>query len=151
MNSRPSMATSSQRRCRNLWRGSISKSRSFRLIDLGPYKSVARDVLFGAKPLAAFRQFEVLMARYVIAAHGRLYRNPVRNKRPLHHYAFSLCEFNVVAKIDSRPFPPKTRSYIVNGNDTLRGIFMDFSDTPEAKAVAEHLRAHERRGDRKIV
>ena len=102
-------------------------------------------------PLAEFRQFEVLMARYVTAAHWRIYTNPVRNKRPLHHYAFSLCGFNVVAKIDLRPLPPATRSYNVSGNDTLRGIFVDFNETPEAKAMAEMLRAHERRGDRKIV
>jgi hypothetical protein len=32
-----------------LWRASISKRKSFAVVNLGPYEDVARDVLFGAK------------------------------------------------------------------------------------------------------
>jgi len=65
-----------------LWRASISKRSPFKEIDLGSrYEELARDVLFGGRPLAALRQFQVLVQRYTsphIDVEG-FYTLPVRS------------------------------------------------------------------------
>jgi hypothetical protein len=134
-----------------LWRASISKRRTFARVSRGPHETVARDVLFGAKPPSAFRQFELLVARYENRKHWGLYTVPVRNKQPLNLYAFSLCGFSIIAKIDNRRFPRGVRPCIVNGSDALRGIYADFNETPEARAIVDMMQAHIYRGDRKVI
>jgi hypothetical protein len=134
-----------------LWRASISNRKPFAAISLGPrHQSNAQKVLFGATPLKAFHQYELLAARYVNPHSIGLYTYPVRNRRPLNHYGFSLCGFSIIAKVDARRFHPHVQKCVLNGSDTMNGIFTDFMDTPESKSMYEMILAHEARGDRRI-
>lgn len=47
-----------------IWRASISKREAFSEVSLGPYENLARDVLFGSRPLSDFRQFELVVSRF---------------------------------------------------------------------------------------
>jgi hypothetical protein len=46
-----------------LWRASISSRPDYANVSLGPYTDVARDVLFGVRPLSAFKEFQVMVQR----------------------------------------------------------------------------------------
>ena len=65
-----------------LWRASVSERDSFRSVSLGPYETTARDVVFGARELSAFPEYELIMARYKKPAHHDIYSQPIRNRLP---------------------------------------------------------------------
>jgi hypothetical protein len=131
-----------------LWRASISKRPAAAAVRLGKHESIARDVLFGAKPLNAMSAFRVLFQRYT-SDHldpAGIYTLPTR--AAFHHwnsYGFAVSGFRVAAIIDSRPMPAALASYIVNGSKSLRGSFKRFEDTSEFEAAANMVVADARR------
>ena len=44
-----------------LWRASISARDEFKKVDLGPYQDIAKEVLFGARPLKDFPAYELML------------------------------------------------------------------------------------------
>jgi hypothetical protein len=117
-----------------LWRASISKRPEFKTLSLGPYKNIARDVLYGLKPLALMPAFELMLARYKSNRFHteRFYTDPKRTRFGEYQgYGIGIGGFQVFAKMDSRMFPMQWKPYIVNGNDTLHGFFKDIENTDE--------------------
>lgn len=110
-------------RTRRLWRASISARPKFERISLGRLEATAREVLFEAKPLSAFPQYELLVARYENQHASGVYTYPVRNRKPFNHYAFSLCGFSIIAKVDARRLPKNVQPCVINGSNTMIGIF----------------------------
>ena len=123
-----------------LWRASVSERDNFKSVSLGPYQTTARDVVFGARELSAFPEYELIMARYKKPVHHDIYSQPIRNRLPRNHYSFSLCGFGLIAKIAAQRFSPKLSYFIVNGNNALRGQYADFEDTPDYRMVMEIMR-----------
>jgi hypothetical protein len=76
-----------------LWRASISSRPDYAAVSLGPYEDRARDVLFGAQPLGGFKQFQVMVQRYMSNHFDteRFYSLPVRAPfGNFNSYGFSL-------------------------------------------------------------
>lgn len=125
-----------------LWRASISKRDNFEEISLGPYEDQARDVLFGAAPLAQFKPFQVIVQRYT-SPHLNMkgiYSLPKRapfTDLNLNTYGFMLSGFRILAKVDSRPLPAGFKPFITNVTQTLRGLFVEFEKTPEFERVKD--------------
>jgi len=127
-----------------LWRGSISARPDYSNISLGPYEDIARDVLFGAKPLSSFAEFQVIVQRYTsnhFDTEG-FYSLPVRGRMPelkLNSYSLSLAGFRVTAKLDAKPFPSQLKSFIINGQNLLRGFVLEIEQTPEFERIASMM------------
>jgi hypothetical protein len=129
-----------------LWRAAIASRREFRKVSLGPFEASACEVIFGAKSLRNFPAYQLLVARY---SSYQSNFNPARNytsPAPLriegkNGYAFALCGFRIIAKIDSRPLSFKADFAIVNGNDKLVGPFIPYHETPEGHAMGAMKRA----------
>jgi hypothetical protein len=47
-----------------LWRASITSRVEFRKVSLGPYEDLAREVVFGVKPLSSLTAYQLLLGRY---------------------------------------------------------------------------------------
>jgi hypothetical protein len=125
-----------------LWRGSISSRPDYSDVSLGPYEELARDVLFGAQPLSAFTEFQVIVQRYT-SKHFEpegFYSLPVRGLVDgLNSYGLSLAGFRVTAKLDAKPFPQQWGGFIVNGRDSLRGFVLEIERTPEFERIASMM------------
>jgi hypothetical protein len=128
-----------------LWRASISKRKSFSQVALGPYENTARDVLFGRMALQQLHAFEVLVQRYEsehIDLKG-IYSLPVRSPfGELNAYGFSLTGFRILAKLDNRPINQQFRPFTINGNNILRGFFIEFEKTQEWTKIKEIAGRH---------
>jgi len=134
-----------------LWRASISKRKNYEKIQLGFYENIARDILFDQTPLSVFGAFEVTAHRYTskyLDMEG-IYSLPVRTKvDETNFYWFSLSGFRITAKVDSRPFKPKLRPFVINNTDVMRGLFLEFEDTQEFQRVKQIAVNALKRGDR---
>jgi len=131
-----------------LWRASTSRRRSFTSVNLGPYEDLAREVLFGAKPLSDMRAFEVLIQRYRSASLDptKLYFHPVRQPFDERNaYGFGLAGFRIVAKLDNRPFREGFRSFVLNRSNVFRGFFVPLEDCSEFESIAGIVRNNARR------
>ena len=60
-------------------------------------------------------------------------------------YLFVLVGFRFMVILDSQPLPDKYASYVLNGNDTLRGSLVEFPTTYEASVARELVRGSRRR------
>lgn len=133
-----------------LWRGSISKLDGLAEVSFGKkYEAVAREVLFGARSLASFREFAVLMLRYTspYIDIDKFYTLPIRTKfDELNSYGFGLGGFRFVAKLDARPFAPIVAPLILNQQASPRGSFIELENTSEFERMTEMMVAHHRRG-----
>jgi hypothetical protein len=117
---------------------------------LGSYENIARDILYDQTPLNVFRGFEVMVHRYT-SKHldmGGIYSLPVRTKMDqTNFYWFSLSGFRITAKVDSRPFKPELRRFVINNTDVMRGLFLEFEETQEFQKVKQIAVNALRRGD----
>jgi hypothetical protein len=106
---------------------------------LGPYEPVARDIIFGLKPLSSLWAFEVMIQRYRskdLNRPDRFYTVPVPLKFGEYDaYGFALNGFRIMAKLDDRPFPDTFKPFVLNGNTCFRGIFVDLEKTTEFEAM----------------
>jgi hypothetical protein len=124
-----------------LWRASITNRIEYRKVSLGPYERKACELIFGAKLLGSINFYELLVGRY--RTFGRFnptanYTSPARtNIEGTNGWAFALCGFRIMAKIDKRPLPAILRPVIVNGSSRLIGIFGDYHSTSEGRAMME--------------
>lgn len=134
-----------------LWRASISKRKNYEQIQLGSYENIARDILFDQTPLSTFRAFEVMVHRYTskhLDMEG-IYSLPMRTKLDqTNFYWFSLSGFRITAKVDTRPFRPELRRFVINNTHVMRGLFLEFEETQEFQRVKEIAVNALRRGDR---
>ncbi len=131
-----------------VWRASISKRSSLKEIALGPYEELARDVLFGAQPLTALKQFQVLVQRYTsphMDVEG-FYTLPVRSPfGALNAYGFAVAGFRITAKIDNRPFEKKFDPFVINDKSVLTEFLVEVETTTEFKTLADIAVAQIRR------
>jgi hypothetical protein len=133
-----------------LWRASTSGQRDYEEIRLGQrYENEARDVLFGQKSLAEMRAFQVLVRRFrsVEGFNTTLfYSLPKLTKFGVHRaYGFSLGGFQIIAKMDSRPWPATFRPWIVNGNSVLRGLLVEFKETGDFEMMMQSYHTQQAR------
>jgi hypothetical protein len=136
-----------------LWRASITNRPEFRNVTLGPYEAEACEIIFGAKPLSATANYELLVGRYKQVGKFNTERNytaPARWKiAGLNGWGFALHGFRIMAKIDRRSLPIDVRPAIVNGNTKLIGAFVSYETTTEGRAVLDMARAHRSRSQQK--
>ena len=89
-----------------LWRASISKSgRYCEVVTFGPYEKVAREIIFGARPLSEMRAFKLIVSRLRSRDHdvSRIITDPVRFKlEKLNAYTFFLNGLRIHAVLDGR-------------------------------------------------
>ncbi len=118
-----------------LWRASISSRPEFRKVSLGPFEDQAHAVLFRDACLADLQGYELIMGRFFNAPINPMnfYTSPAKAKMDDRNaWHFSLSGFKIFAKMDQRQLPQILKPIIVNGNDVLRGQFLDY------RASAEH-------------
>jgi hypothetical protein len=136
-----------------LWRASISSRPEFKKIALGPYEDLARDVLFGAKALSEIRAFEVIVSRFReidnFDVEG-VYTSPSSvSNLGVNGWGFAVSGFRIVAKMDQRPWPRMpadgVKQFVVNGNDKLNGLFVNFNNSVEHRATLAMAKAHRTR------
>lgn len=134
-----------------LWRCSISQMFEVSNISLGQYGNPVREMLWGHRSLASFNHYKVMVQRY----HDRpsvekMYSLPM----PIEFedvsfrakgYLFVLTGFRFMVILDPQPLPDKYASYVLNGNDTLRGSLVDFPITYEANMARELVRGSRRK------
>jgi hypothetical protein len=131
-----------------LWRASISSRLKFRKVSLGPFSNQARDVLFGTISLASMCGYELIVWRFINAPirTENFYTSPAKTKiLNLNAWHFALSGFKILAKMDQRKLPRELQPAIVNGNDTLRGQFVDYMASTEHKTFEDMILAHRNR------
>ena len=135
-----------------LWRASISSRPEFRKVSLGAFCNQAHDVIFGKISLSNMHGYELIVGRFANAPirAENFYTSPARTKMlDLNAWHFALSGFKVLAKLDQRRLPPELQPAIVNGNDTLRGQFVDYMASKEHTTFIDMIRAHRNRTDRR--
>jgi hypothetical protein len=135
-----------------LWRASISSRYEFRKVSLGPFESRAHDVLFGNLDLVNMRDYELIVGRFINAPirTENFYTSPARTKMlDLNAWHFALSGFKILAKMDQRKLPHELQPVIVNGNDTLRGQFVDYMASTEHETFRDMVLAHRNRVPRR--
>jgi hypothetical protein len=126
-----------------LWRYSISRLPDTSHVNLGPYQGRAREVLWGAKTLADFPEFQVICQRYAPGPveTRKMYSSPVDMRGPeFFSYGFSIIGFHFIAKVDRRPFPPIYTPFVLK-EDVLRGYYVKFGETPQGRGARDMLKA----------
>jgi hypothetical protein len=134
-----------------LWRASISKRPEYSAVALGKYEEIACRILFGENRLSDMPAFQLMLRRY-FSSHidcTRFYSLPIRMRNAgWNGYGFGLAGFQIIAKIDSRPFPSAWRPYIINENNVLRGMFVELEKTGEFEMLANSAVAELRQADK---
>jgi hypothetical protein len=128
-----------------LWRGSISSLPDYGSVKLGKYENIARDILFGAKPLSSLTDYQVLIARYKSRYFDpiKFYSIPVEAPfNGMHSYGFGLAGFRIMSKLDPKPLQPEWAEFILNGSTVMRGFFIEIESTTEFQKMAQIQVAH---------
>lgn len=131
-----------------LWRASISRRPEWEDITLGPQEALAAEVLFGAAGLADAASIEIALTRYASSDHDarKFIFNPVRIRSgELNVIVFGVGGFQVLAKVDKRPFHRLLRPYIINGATTLTTIHMPLEQTAEFQFMMDAASTERRR------
>jgi len=117
----------------------------------GPNMSLSLEKVVEAKPqLGEFdtellcndcdQKLGVLVQRYTskhLDPEG-IYTLPVRSPLlGLNAYGFGLAGLRIIAKLDNRPLKRDFNQFLVNGKDMLRGLFVEFEQTPDWEQVKE--------------
>jgi hypothetical protein len=135
-----------------LWRYSISTLRDTSEINLGVYQDMAREVLWGLKPLTSFPEFQVFCQRYNPGPVDteKMYSSPADMRGlEFRSWGCSIIGFHFLSKVDSRPFTDVYGPYILNGRDSLTGCFVDFHATPQGRGAVEMAARLHRRPKRR--
>lgn len=117
-----------------LWRASISAREEWAEIALGRYEPIIGDILFGLSDLCDFPEIEIALLRYASTDHDarKFTFNPLRiQSGSLNVFSVGLGGFQVLAKIDRRPFHEQMRHYIVNASTSLVAPHVRFEETAE--------------------
>ena len=117
-----------------LWRASISKRPGFASVKLGPCEASARDVLFGAKPLSALPEYQLIIERYQssVGDPSKFYFHPYRLKKT-GTYGFGLAGFRMTARFGKgKPLADVSRGsrFAVAGSNVLHGYYVEFETAP---------------------
>jgi hypothetical protein len=126
-----------------LWRASISNRIEVSKVSLGQHEADAGEVIFGAKPLAAMPDYQLLIARYLRTGKFNPAGNftyPARMTNELIGWYFSLNGFRILAKLSPTPLPVELGPCIVNGNDRLIGSFLHYETTTEGQSAVAMAR-----------
>jgi hypothetical protein len=133
-----------------LWGASISTRLEFKRVDLGPYVDVAKEVLFGEKPLKDFTAYELMVLRFK-SRHSGVIGFPARmTGARVTVWGFAAGGFRFMAKMDKRRWPDGLpNEMIVNGNNELHGYVVDQELSPEHRLIVKMAGAdRERRAQR---
>jgi hypothetical protein len=131
-----------------LWRASISSRAEWAGISLGRYENQAAAVLFGQAELTSFPVFDVIVMRYASTDHdARKFIFPLLRIRSagLNVFSWGVGGFQVLAKIDQRPFDRRLRPFIVNKAEALVVPHVRLEETAEFAFFNEAARADRRR------
>lgn len=131
-----------------LWRASISVREEWIEITLGRYESIIGNILFGLSNLPDFPEIEIALLRYASADHDarKFIFNPFRIRSGnLNVFSMGLGGFQVLAKIDQRPFHKEMRPYIVNASTSLIVPHVRFEETAEYAFFQSAAQADRRR------
>jgi len=138
-----------------LWRASISKRPPFAAVKLGPYEAKARAVLFGARPLSFLPEYQLFVQRYKSASMdpSQFFYHPIRHDRGV--YGIGLAGFRMTARFGKGQIIPGVRRldlshFLVNGNDVLRGSYVELESQPEFKGLARQAGTIVRTGNARI-
>jgi hypothetical protein len=141
-----------------LWRAFIAARPEFKEVDLGPYEDIAKEVLFNAKPLKDFPEYELMLLRFKsrrINVEG-VYTHPVRMTGvAVNMWGFTAGGFRFMAKIDQRQWPQfdlrLRKQMVVNGNDRLYGFVTDYEGSTEHLAALRMAGAQTARQQKKAT
>jgi hypothetical protein len=92
--------------------------------------------------------YELIVGRFINAPirTENFYTSPARTKwLNLNAWHFALGGFKILAKMDQLKLPRELQPAIVNGNDTLRGQFVDYMTSTEHKTFVDMILAHRNR------
>ena len=133
-----------------LWRASLTSHPAYEGVSLGPYEPMARNILFGLRPLADMPELEITIQYYVSDHFGDkvnlFYTLPTRTKfQGRNGFGFGLNGFRIAAKIDNRLFPSFYGPYIINHTGMFRGAVIELEGTPEFSRMADIAVADMRR------
>jgi hypothetical protein len=130
-----------------LWRASISKrGRYCQVVTFGPYETVAREIIFGARPISEMRAFKLIVSKLRSRRHDvdRIIIDPVRFKfEKLNAYSFLLAGFRVLAVLDGRELGPEFDALIMNRTNVFRGTYLEFETLPEFKWLLSAFAAND--------
>ena len=135
-----------------LWRASITSRPEFADVSLGAYEDDARQVIFGARPLASISDYQLLVGRCRQEGKfnpARNYTMPARMTIKLSGWYFALNGFCILAKLHPAPLAPECAPAVVNGNDRLIGAFTRYESTTEGLAVIAMAGARSARSPRR--
>jgi hypothetical protein len=118
-----------------LWRASISASgRYCGVVTFGwLYEPLAREVIFGSRPIAKIPAFKLFIMKLRSDKHdvSRITTDPIRFKfEKLNAYSFLLGGFRVTAVLDGQELAPRFGSLIINRTKVFRGIYYEFDGSP---------------------
>lgn len=131
-----------------VWRASISAREEWAEIALGRYEPIVGDILYGLSQLSDFPEIEIALLRYASADHDarKFIFNPLRIRSGnLNVFSMGLGGFQVLAKIDQRPFHEQIRPYVVNTATSLTVLHVRFEETAEYAFFKAAAQADRRR------
>lgn len=101
-------------------------------IFLGQYANPVREMLWGHRSLASFNHYKVMVQRYRDRPGvQKMYSLPMPVEfedvsLKAKGYLLVLAGFRFMVILDPQPLPDKYAPYVLNGNDTLRGLLSTF-------------------------
>jgi hypothetical protein len=120
----------------------------FSKITLGPYETLARDIVFSAKSIDELPQLEIIASRLFseFCDPSGITYYPVRARfQDRNVFGMCLAGVRIVAKLDNRPFVKDWEPLIINRTGVFTGVYSRFEDCAEFATVAEMVRADDRR------
>jgi hypothetical protein len=124
-----------------LWRADQSLHQFFQLVDLGPWRKRAREMILNADP-GEPNEFAVLLVRYEhpLAA-GTIYQPEPTRPDGLNCYRFSLGSYVAMIKVDRRPFGVSLAPFLLQpGADLLVGLF-EYEESRIYSDVIERIKS----------
>lgn len=135
-----------------IWRASISQREPYANLSLGPYEERAGLVAFGKIPLVDLPEYDLLAFRY----HSddgfdprRFYSAPTSVRSDgINTISVALAGVRMIAKMDKRSFPAEIRPVVVNGNDNLLALVVDYKSGNDFRTIVSSIQSQFKRGVR---
>jgi hypothetical protein len=128
-----------------LWRASLSATDSyFVVVTFGPYEKLAREIIFGARPISDMPAFKLFVQKLQSDKHdvSRITTAPTRFKfENLNAYNFLLSGYRITAVLDGQELEPEFDGLIINRTNVFRGLYYEFDGSPEHGRLADILAA----------
>ena len=112
----------------------------------GPYEGIAREIIFGVRPISGMPVFKLIMSKLRSRGHdvGRIIIDPVRFKfEKLNAYSFVLAGFRVLAVLDGQELGSEFDALIMNRTNVFRGTYLEFEALPEFRWLLSAFAANE--------